>query len=110
MGEILPAIFLLSIALTCLLYVVVSSSRETQSLGVSLFRTAPSITILFLVWSSSKGSRKYGGYHEANDRSSGNGCTFSGLSYSFTDHGFGSDRSAVVQVLFLSSLTVSFRL
>ena len=38
--------------------VVVSSSHQSPSLGVSLFRTALSITILLLVWSASKGSRK----------------------------------------------------
>ena len=37
---------------------VVSSSHQLPSLGVSLFRSALSITILLSVWSVSKGSRK----------------------------------------------------
>ena len=90
--------------------VVVSSSHQSPSLGVSLFRTAQSITILLLVWSASKGSRKGGGCHEANYRSSGNGCALSGLFYSCTDQGFGCDWCAVVPVLFLPSLAVSVRL
>ena len=40
------------------IFVVVSSSHQSQSLGVSLFRTAPSIMIPLLVWSASKGSQK----------------------------------------------------
>ena len=80
-----------------------------------MFRTALSMTILLLVyriachkpiginlreikkaWSASKGSRKGGGCHEANDRRCGNGCALSGLFYSCTDQGFGCDRCAVV--------------
>ena len=76
--------------------VVVSSPHQSPSLGVSLFRTAPSITILLLVWSASKGSRKGGGCHEANDHSCGNGCALTGLFYSCTEQGFGCDRCAVV--------------
>ena len=58
--------------------VVVSSYHQSPILCVSLLRTAPYITILLLVWSASKGSRKGGGCHEANDRSCGNGCAFVG--------------------------------
>ena len=76
--------------------VVVSSSHQSPSLGVSLFRPAPSITIQLLLWSASKGSRKGGGSHEANDRSCGNGCALSVLFHSCTDQGFGCDRCAVV--------------
>ena len=64
--------------------------------GVSMFRTAPSIAILLLVWFASKGSRKGGGLLEENDRSCGNGCELSGLFNSCTDQGFGCDRCAVV--------------
>ena len=38
--------------------VVVSSSHQSPCLGVSLFRSALSITILLSVWSVSKNSRK----------------------------------------------------
>ena len=61
--------------------VVVSSSHQSPCLGVSLFRKALSITIQL---SASKGSRKGGGCHEANDHSCGNGCALSGLFYSCT--------------------------
>ena len=53
--------------------VVVSSSHESPCLGVSVYRLALSIAILLSVWSASKGSRKGSEYHEANDRSCGNG-------------------------------------
>ena len=76
--------------------VVASSSHESPSLGVTLFRSALSIAILLSVWSASKGSRKGGGCHEANDRSCGNGCALSGLFYSCTDHGFGCERCAAL--------------
>ena len=59
------------------LLTVVSSSHQSPSIGVSRFRLAQSIAILFSVWSASKGSRKGGECHEANDRSSGNGCALS---------------------------------
>ena len=75
---------------------VVSSSHQSPSLGISLFRTALSIAILLSVWSHSKGSQKGGGCHEANDHSCGNGCALSGLFYSCTDQGFVCDRCAVV--------------
>ena len=57
-----------------LVIVVVSSSHQSPSLGVSLFRSALNITILLSMWSSLKGSRKGGVCHEANDHSCGNGC------------------------------------
>ena len=78
--------------------VVVSWSHQSPSLGVSLFRSALSITILLSVWSASKGSRKGCGCNEANDRSCGNGCAMSGLFYSCIGQGFGCDRNAVVPV------------
>ena len=78
--------------------VVVSSSHQSPSLGVSLFRSALSITILLSMWSVSKGSRKGGVCHEANDQSCGNGCALSGLFYSCTDKGFGCDWCTVVPV------------
>ena len=79
-------------------HVVVSSSHQSPSLGVSRFRSAQSITILLSVWSASKGSQKGGGCHEATDHSCGNGCALLGLFYSCTDQGFGCDRCAVVSV------------
>ena len=59
--------------------VVVSSSHQSPSLGVSLFRSALTITIQLSVWSASNGSQKGVGCLEANDRSCGNGCALSGL-------------------------------
>ena len=76
--------------------VVVSSSYQSPSLGVLRLWSAQSITILLSVWSASKGSRKGGGCHEANDRSCGNYCALSGLFHSCTDQGFGCERCAVV--------------
>ena len=74
--------------------VVVSSSHQSPSSGVSLFRTALSITILLSVWSASKGSQKGGGCREAIDLKCGKGCALSGLFYSCTDQGFRCDRCA----------------
>ena len=54
--------------------VVVSSSHQSPSWGVSRFLSAQAIPILLSVWSALKGSRKGGGCHEANDHSCGNGC------------------------------------
>ena len=84
------------------LHVVVSSSHQSPSWGVSLFRSAQSIMILLSLWSASKGSQKCGGCHEANDNSHGNGCALSGRFCSCTDLGFGSDRCAVL--VFISSV------
>ena len=78
--------------------VVVSSSLQSSSLGLSQFRSAQSITILLSVWSASKGSRKGGGCHEATDHSCGNDCALSSRFYSCTDQGFGCDRCAVVPI------------
>ena len=78
--------------------VVVSSSHQSLSLGVSQIRSAQSITFLLSVWSTSKGSQKGGVCHEANDHNSGNGCALSGLFYSCTDQGFGCDQCTVVPV------------
>ena len=97
-------------SVTQLVVVVVSSSHQSPSLGVSRFGTAQSITILLSVWSASKGSRKGNGCHEANDRSCGNGCALTGLLNSCTEQGFGCDRCAVVPEQFSSSLAVSARL
>ena len=47
-----------NVSLLTICHVVVSSSRQSPSLGVSLFRTALSITILLSVLLASKGSRK----------------------------------------------------
>ena len=52
--------------------------------------------ILLSVWSASKGRRKGGGCHEANDHSRGNGCARSGRFSSCTDLEFGCDRWAFV--------------
>ena len=51
------------------------------------------------MWSALNSSRKGGGYHEANDRSCGNGCALSGQLYSCTDRGFSCNMCAVVLVL-----------
>ena len=96
--------------MTYFVVAVVSSSHQSPSLGVSQFRSALSITILLSVWSASKGSRKGGGCHEANDNSRGKGCALSGRFCSCTDQGFGCDRCTVVPVLLMSSLPVSIRL
>ena len=77
---------------------VISSSRQSPSLDVSRFRSAKSMPILLSVWSASKGRRKGGGCHEANDHSRGNGCAQSGRFCSCTDHGFVCDRCEVVPV------------
>ena len=78
--------------------VVISSSQQSPSLGALRLRTAQSITIQLSVWSASMCSLKGRGCHEATDHSCGNGCALSGLFYSCTDQGFGSDRCAVVPV------------
>ena len=57
--------------------VVGSSSHQSPSLCASRFRSALTISILLSVWSASKGSRKEGGCHEANDLSRDNGCALS---------------------------------
>ena len=80
------------------LVIVVSSSHQSPSIGVSRFRSTQSMTIPLSVWSASKGNRKGGGCHEAIYRSCGNGCALSRLFYSCTDQGFGFDRCAVVPV------------
>ena len=68
--------------------VVVSSSHQSPSCGVSRLRSAKAITISLSVWSASKGCRLGGGCHEANDHSRGNGCALSGLFCSCSDKGF----------------------
>ena len=65
--------------------VVISSSHRSPSCGVLRIRSAQSIMILLSMWSASKGSRKGGWCHEANDHSRGNGCTLSGQFSSWTD-------------------------
>ena len=82
--------------LVVVVVVVISSSHQSPSLGVSLFPTVLSITILMLVWSALKGSQNGGGCHEATDHSCGNGCALSCLFHSCTDQGFDCDRCAVV--------------
>ena len=90
--------------------VVVSSSHQSPSLGVSRFRSTLSMTILLFMWSALKGSKKCGGCHEANDHSHGNGCTLLGRFCLCTDQGFGCDRCAVVSAYSQSSLAVFVRL
>ena len=76
--------------------VVVSSSHQSPSLGVSWFWSTQSIATLLSVWSALKVSLKGGGCHEVNDHRRGNGCTLSGRFYLCTDHGFGCDQCTVV--------------
>ena len=75
---------------------VVSSFHQSPSWGVSRLRSAQSIAIILSMRSASKGSRKGGGCHEANDHIRGNGCAMSGRYCSFSDQGCGGDRCAFV--------------
>ena len=75
---------------------VISSPHQSPSLRDSRVRSTQTIAIILTVWSATKGSRKGGGCHEANDRSGGNGCALLGRFCSCADQEFGCDRCGVV--------------